>query len=282
MSGTIRARFDINGRAAWPIAFVIAVLLIAANGVLARVYLQQLHRASAGADRALQVMLVLKQIEDLAEACGWDQRNYRLSGDAQYLGSYRKAEMELPAQLAQLRSLVAHDNKQFERFEGLKTLIEQDRTELAATLAPIETRFSDGHLPSELAASVDRTMAISAAVDAMLENERSLLRDNLATIESHSAIALGTGMLVRTGIIGLVVVVIAMMYRKARSNQELATVQSSALRESEQRSAGSSRRALSASCWGSRTQGASCRRTRRFVGCSASNLNSSSAAPSWT
>ena len=92
MSGTIRARFDINGRAAWPIAFVIAVLLIAANGVLARVYLQQLHRASAGADRALQVMLVLKQIEDLAEVCGLDQRNYRLSGDAQYLGSYRSAD----------------------------------------------------------------------------------------------------------------------------------------------------------------------------------------------
>ena len=235
MSGTIRARFDSSGRVAWLIAFIVAVLLIVANGALALVYLHELRRASAEADRSLQIMLVLKETEDLAEACGRDQRNYRLSGDTQYLDSYRKAAMELPAQLAQLLSLVADDNKQFGRFEGLTALIEQDRTELAATLTPLETRFSNSHLPSELVAGAGRTIAIETAVSAMLENEQNLLRDNLATIESHSAIALGTGMLVRTGVIILVVVVIAMMYRKARSNKELAASQSGALLESEQR-----------------------------------------------
>ena len=78
-------------------------MLIAANGMLALAYLHQLHLASARADRSLQVLIALKKVEDLSEACGSDQRNYRLSGDAQYLNSYRKAQMDLPAQLARLR-----------------------------------------------------------------------------------------------------------------------------------------------------------------------------------
>ncbi len=42
-------------------------------------------------------------------------------------------------------------------------------------------------------------------------------------------------MLIRTGAIVLVVVIVAVMFRKARSNERSATVQADALRESEQR-----------------------------------------------
>ncbi len=235
MSGTIRARFDMDGHAAWLIPTALAVLLIVANGVLAFAYLHQLHRASAAADRSLQVMLVLKQIEDLSEACGWDQRDYRLSGDAQYLNSYRKAQMDLSAQLARLHDLAADDNDQIGRFDSLTAMIEQDEAELAATLTPLEAHFSDGRLPPELVASVDRTIAIEAASGAAQRNEQNRLHDQFAATESYNAITLGTGMLIRTGAIVLVVGIIAVMFRKARRNEQLATAQADALGESELR-----------------------------------------------
>ena len=75
MEGTITARFDIDGRIAWLIPVVFGIVLIIANGLAAFTYLQQLHRAVAQADHSLQVTLVLKEIEDLSEACGWSQRN---------------------------------------------------------------------------------------------------------------------------------------------------------------------------------------------------------------
>jgi PAS domain S-box-containing protein len=235
MSGTIRARFDMDGRAAWLIPTALAVLLIVANGGLAFAYLHQLHRASVAADRSLQVMLVLKQIEDLSEMCGWDQRDYRLSGDAQYLNSYRKAQMDLSAQLARLHDLVADDNDQVGRFDSLTAMIEQDEADLAATLTPLEARFSDGRLPPELVASVDRTIAIEAAIGAAQRNEQNRLHDQFAATESYNAITLGTGMLIRTGAIVLVVGIIAVMFRKARRNEQLATAQADALGESELR-----------------------------------------------
>jgi PAS domain S-box-containing protein len=235
MSATIRARLDMDGRAAWLIPFVFAVVLIAANGVLALAYLHQIHQVSARAVRSLQVMIALKEIEDLSEACGWGQRNYRLSGDVQHLNSYREAQAQLPAQLAQLRDLVADDNNQVGRFENLTAMIEQDRVQLAATFTPLEARFSDGHLPPELVASVDRTIAIEVAINAMQQNEQNRLRDQFAAIESYDVVTLGTGMLIRTGAIVLVVVIIVTMFRKARRNEKFAAMQADALRESELR-----------------------------------------------
>ena len=78
MMGTITARFYMDGRIAWLIPIVFGIVLIIANGLGAFAYLHQLHRAIAQADQALQVTLVLKEIEDLSEASGWNQRNYLL------------------------------------------------------------------------------------------------------------------------------------------------------------------------------------------------------------
>jgi hypothetical protein len=158
MEGTITARFDIDGRIAWLIPVVLGIVLIIANGLAAFTYLQQLHRAVAQADHSLQVTLVLKEIEDLSEACGWSQRNYLLSGDAQYLDSYRRARMELPAQLERLNGLVADDSSQSGLLKSLRTLIERDMAELGANLAPLEAHFGDGRLPVEAAAGVARRM----------------------------------------------------------------------------------------------------------------------------
>jgi PAS domain S-box-containing protein len=69
----------------------------------------------------------------------------------------------------------------------------------------------------------------------MLAYEQNLLRDDLVTTESHNAIALGIGLLVRTGAISLVVIIIVVMIRKVRRNEKLTAAQTEALRESELR-----------------------------------------------
>ena len=96
---------------------VSAVVLVIVNGAW-RFFLGDLHQSNLRADRSLQIMLVLKQVEDLAEASGQSQRRYRLTGDAEQLDAYRKAQMDLPAKLARLRELVTDDSGPFKPLES--------------------------------------------------------------------------------------------------------------------------------------------------------------------
>ena len=144
------------------------------------------------------------------------------------LDSYRQARTQLPTQLERLSGLTTDDSSQSGRLKSLTMLIERDMAELGANLAPLEARFSDGRLPAEPAAGVVRTNAIGAAIDTMLAYEQNLLRDDLVTIELHNAIALGIGLLVRTGAISLVVIIIVVMIRKVRRNEKLTAAQTEA------------------------------------------------------
>jgi PAS domain-containing protein len=214
---------------------VSAVVLVIVNGALALAFLGDLHQSSLRADRSLQIMIVLKQVEDLAEASGQSQRRYRLTGDAEQLDAYRKAQMDLPAKLARLRELVTDDSGPFKPLESLTALIDRDRATLAAELTPVAARFSDGRLPQALAVGADRTNAISAAVDAMLQHEQNRLRDHFATIESRAEVQLWTGTLVTSGAIAALAVILAVVFHGARKDRELAAAQSGALEASEQR-----------------------------------------------
>jgi PAS domain S-box-containing protein len=231
----IRATLDRDGRVARLALYALAILLIVVNIGLAFIYLNNFRDATAWANRSLQVMHVLKEIEDLAELSGQDHRIYRLYGDSQRLDSCRRALSELPARLGRLRELVNYDDGQINRLAGLTTLIEQDRANLLTQLTPVEVRFSDGRMPQELAASVGRTNAISGAIEDMLANEQTLLRDHLFAIESSDTIRLTAGIFVRTGAIISVVAVILLIYQKSRRNAELAQARFTALQESDQR-----------------------------------------------
>jgi PAS domain-containing protein len=232
----MKATLDLGGRAARLILIALAFAIIVVNGVLAFAYLSDLHNTVARVNHSLQVTRVLKGIDDLAQASGHDERAYRLYGDVQRLESFRRAQSDLPDQLARLRDLIVDEgNDQLKRFGELSTLIERNLAERAPDIAPVEARSDNGHMPQELAASLDRTIAIVTATDVMLANEQSPLDDRLAAIESSATIKLATGMLVRSGAIVLVVVVILIIYRKSRRNEELAKAHSGALQESELR-----------------------------------------------
>jgi PAS domain S-box-containing protein len=235
MSHAMKARLNMDGRAVRLFLYALAIALIVINGVLALAYLSELHNAVARANRSLQVVRTLKEVEDLAGKSGQDQLIYRLYGDAQRLDSYRKAQSELPAQLGQLRNLVIDDDDQLARLGGLATLIEQNGQEQATEPSPVEARPGDDHTRQPLVASMSRTNAITAAIDTMLTDEQDQLRDHLAALESSDTIKIATGMLVRTIAIVVVVALIVTIYRKSRGNEELAKARSTALLESELR-----------------------------------------------
>jgi PAS domain S-box-containing protein len=235
MSAAIKAMPDPDGRVARWVLSALAVLLIVVNIVLAFAYLQEFRDATAWANRSLRVMRVLKEIEDFTERSGQDQRLYRLYGDAQRLDSCRRALSEIPPRLARLRELIDYDGDQRNRLGGLTRQLEQDRAALETALTPVAARFGDGQVPPELAAGVERTDAINAAVDVMLASEQTLLRDRLAEIESNDTVKLTAGMVIRTGAIVLVVAVIFSIYRKSRGNATLARTRFAALQESDQR-----------------------------------------------
>ena len=233
MIGTITARQSANGRLARFLPFGFALLLITVNGVLASGYVYEFHQARVQADRSLRIQQMLQRIEDSCERSGEAQRSYRLFGDERQLAQYRAASDQLPVRLARLRDLIGSEEP--ERFERLAMLIEQDQAQLAATMTPVNQNAGTGELPPDVAAGMERTQGIVGTVDAMFADEQTLLSRHLAEVESRDAIALGIGMVVRAIAIAAFVVIIVVMFRRARRNEQLADAHSRALRESEQR-----------------------------------------------
>ena len=218
------------------IPIALAVLLIAINGVIALAYLHDLRLINLGADRSLQTVVALAEVEALAESAGQSLRGYRLSGDAQVLASYRRAQTELSVQLNRLRGTVTDGSGLFKRIDSLTTLNQRSATELAATLTSAESPLRNSHLAQQLVAIADQTDGIVSDLHTMMIDEQGRLHDDIGAIESQDTSSLEVGMIVRTLAIVLVVTAIFMMRNNVRKNEELATAQSTALRESELRS----------------------------------------------
>jgi PAS domain S-box-containing protein len=218
------------------IPVAVAVLLIVINGVIALAYLHDLRLINLRVDRSLQTMVALGGVEDLAESTGQNLRAYRLSSDAQVLASYRKAQTELAAQFSRLRDMVTDDGELSKRLASLATLNERNAKVLAAELASAESPLTNSQLAQQLATSADEMDDIISELHAMLTSERRQLHDDLGTIESRDTTRLAIGMIVRTVAIVLVITAIVMMRSSVRKNEDLATAQSDALRESELRS----------------------------------------------
>jgi PAS domain S-box-containing protein len=214
----------------------LAVLLIVINGVIALTYLHDLRLINVRVDRSLQTMFALGELEDLAESAGQSLRAYRLSGDAPVLASYRKAQLELAAQLDRLRGMVTDDSELAKRLESLATLSERNTTELASNLPLAESPLTNSLLAQQLAASADQMDDIVSRLHAMMTSEQRQMHVDLGTIDARDTSRLAIGMIIRTIAIVLVITVIVMMRDNVRKNEDRATAQSSALRESELRS----------------------------------------------
>lgn len=214
---------------------VLVCTIIVANGIVALIVLSQLRQTDLRVDRALRATLILQDVEDRAVRCGRDQLSYRLSGDTTYLAAYRDGEAQIDRELVETRKLLSDSTEESHRLENLVHLIDQDRAELAATLAPMEPNFASGRLPPELRASADRTNMIVAATDDMQADESALLHKHLTAIAARNTVMLGTVVLGALGSIALIMVILSMMRRDERQMQELADASIAALRESELR-----------------------------------------------
>ena len=213
----------------------LAFLLTVANGIAAMVFVAQLRLTDARVDRALQVIFVLQDVEDIVERSGRDQRTYRLSGDASWLQAYLKEEGQLPEKIARLHDLIADGNGEARRLEDLTRLIDQDHAELQASLAPIRPHFEAGQLPAELMASIARSKAVGTAVDDMQSDQARLLRADLAMVRARDTVMLTTVGLGAFGSIVLIVIILNMLGGDVRRTERLATASTDALLEIEQR-----------------------------------------------
>jgi PAS domain S-box-containing protein len=234
MSDTTRAESRARSRMPQLALVLLAFLVIIANGLIALSSAARLHDSHARMERTLRALLVLKEVEDLAEDSARDQRAYRVFGDPRQLDAYREARAKLPETMQQLRVLMEGDGSMSERLDRLSSLIDQDTAELAVSLTPIEGDIATGSLPPELAAGIDRSAAIVAAVDDLIEHEQQLIHKRLQAIaSSNTVVYVSVTMLVASGIL-LICVVFALMRRDVRRSEHLAATTSGALRESEQ------------------------------------------------
>jgi PAS domain S-box-containing protein len=234
MGDSIRAGIYTRGHMPRLAFLLLALLPIVANGVIAFVSLRDLARTSAETERSLESILLLERIGDLSDASGRDQRTYRVYGDPQLLGAYRKAQAEMPAKLQRLRDLVAEDGSDPDRLERVSSLITQDSAALAASLTPIEPGPIGRSLPPELATSIARTQAIGAAIEQHLDGEERLIAERTAASASLGRTAFASVVLGSAGSIALLGFIFGLMRRDLGRSERLAESQSGALRESEQ------------------------------------------------
>jgi PAS domain S-box-containing protein len=233
MSDTITTRPGTHRRIPRLSGLVLAFVLIIANGVFVLLLMADHRATGARVERARQAMLVMNEIDDRAEVSGRDHLMYRLNRDVRFLDASLQQQKVLPAALLRLRGLIADDNDQVSRLERLTTLIDQDTAETAASIALVQPGINAGVVPSELAASLNRTNAIETAVDDLQANEQKLLGAQLVAADSLNAVILVV--LSTFGSIALIGGSFLLMRRDRRQIERLANAHSGALRESELR-----------------------------------------------
>jgi PAS domain S-box-containing protein len=235
MSDTTRAGYNRRHRPPRLILLLIVLVLILANGIVALISVDELREADTRAARALQAIIALKAVENLAAGSGDDQRLYRLTADTRHLEAYRKAQAELRQQLQGLHRLVTEDPAHPDPVDRLSSLIEQDSQALAASLSPIKPTGETAPTSAEIAAGIQRSNAIVAAVDGMIESEETLLDKRFATMTSRNTVLSVTVAIGAVSSVVLIGITFAMMHLALKRSERLAATHSGALQESEQR-----------------------------------------------
>jgi PAS domain S-box-containing protein len=235
MSDTIRTSSHTRRPLSWAVCLLLALLPIIANAFVALFSVNEQRGANVRVERALQAMLLLKEVENLAQDSARDQRLYRLFGDPRRLDAYRIARQELPGVLSQLPALVAEGVLRADRVDRLASMVRQDSAALSASLAPIELDSGIQSVPPDMTADMARTTAIVAAVDELLGDAGRLLDEHLAGIGSRDTVALIAVSLGVVASVTLIILVFGMMRRDLHRSERLAATHSDALRESELR-----------------------------------------------
>ena len=235
MSDSTRTRPYTRQRIAQQIGLPLALLLIVVGGVFNVLMLRESGLADAQLEHTLQVMLTLIKARGLVEDAGRYLHVYRLLGDSRSFDTYRDIQQELPTILQRLRDTITADDDLSGRLERVATLIDQGNAQPTTPVVPPQVGADAKPLPPDLAAELNHTDAITAILDDMLQDEQNLLRDRIASVQSHEADRLVLAGLRTLAALVLVGVVFLLMRRDTRQSEQLIETQSGELQESQQR-----------------------------------------------
>src|SRR3984885_14087098 len=155
------------------LAAVAAVLIIA---VLSYDSLRLTQRAAESLTRTVEVLARIQSLASTLKDAETGQRGFLLTGRENYLEPYLAAKQALPAELGNVRALLADDPAQRGRFESLQALAADKMQELTETIDLKRAGKADAALAIVLTdrgkSAMDR---IRLMVDEMQNQERHLI-----------------------------------------------------------------------------------------------------------
>ncbi|HEX4963290.1 MAG TPA: CHASE3 domain-containing protein [Thermoanaerobaculia bacterium] len=208
-------------------AFVATILILAANGYVAR----RAVGTVLGNDRLVahthEVQAALAALQSTVTDAETGQRGYMLTGKEQYLAPYQEALGSLAPQLARLRTLTADNSAQQERINLLESRIREKLAELGQTIA---LRRQGGLAAALPVIESDRGAwlmnGIREVVASLEAEEQRLLRLRARESERSAAAVQVTLWIANLVAIGLLIAVLVLALRRLaeqrRSAQELA------------------------------------------------------------
>lgn len=110
----------------------VAVIVLAA--VLSFVYHELLRRQRDSVEHTYRVITALEATSSRIVDAETGQRGYVITGDTAYLAPYRRALVEIPASLRELRALTADNPAQLRREEALSASLTAKLQELQQTI----------------------------------------------------------------------------------------------------------------------------------------------------
>jgi PAS domain S-box-containing protein len=210
-------------------AFVLVLVVV--NGSVALTSVRVLFATEQRVERALQAVVALKAVDTLLDSENEARLRYGLPATPGDFEDYRKTQAALSEQLHRARDLIADNPDRIAQLDGLSAMIELDNPAMAGSLSAAGTPIDT----SRLAAHIQNSNAINAAIDELIGNEAGLLNKRLATIASHNVVLFVTVAISAASSVVLLGITFLLMHRALRRSERLAATHSGALQESEQR-----------------------------------------------
>jgi PAS domain S-box-containing protein len=212
------------------VAIALLICALVADAALSIFNIREVANSVQWISHTQEVLAKLEQVLSTLKDAETGQRGYLLTGDLRYLGPHEQAVARMPAQLVQLRELIADNPAQTVRLLRLEQLVTERLDVLQHAIGtyqadPDKTRVMPSSRQSSLTDEGKRVMdAVRAQISEMQDSERALLarreaasRTSARTALATTAIALSLGLL-------LVVMVIWLFASNMATRQRAADV----------------------------------------------------------
>jgi len=186
---TTRPRWTLDSRSTLGVALALALLIAVGCGVVWQV--QGYRRATLRVRQSLQILNAIESLTRRLVDAETGQRGYLLTGRTEYLEPFTHARQELPGDAEALRTLIANDADQRQRYDTLSPLIRAKLDEVGRTIElrragdlAASLRVLDTDAGRRVMDDIRRTLA------AMTAAEDEQLRARLVTTDARNVRAL--------------------------------------------------------------------------------------------